>query len=467
MSRTNVPTRYGSVNIADPQVNIFSQNPLLINDRISTMQKIRQNIGEIFLKHDIEDDAVSLSVKYFVLWFSFCLILWLISFVAVMIQIMDKGNLTKENAALFIPMWVGSVLGILSSVRISLKVCNNATLVSRERRLFMRAHGTEDGQQFIDYDSLPLMRRLFFWTIVLSISFLFALFAQILYYLWFIHKVIGIWHAIVPISFLIIVYLFYMYIVEVFSLISCFNVSLLALEMSLYTAKVTNELDANWFLVSLPILVVQSISLFEIFSISYYHITGHYSLDQPQLLALFGYFCSDILSIVAVFVQISQVSSSLSGTIMPMILWTIAVCIFSASGIVILGKESVQLASSRGFQTPTPLCRTAIGWEASRIQHSVSSLLLGKVKILPPTLAFVANHSKTTSRNHINPNVTHSSNIHANVKSTSNVRLKSFNVTAFDSEQKNDVGSEKRSSILSPLSMFSNGINQKYQSLPT
>ena len=95
----------------------------------------------------------------------------------------------------------------------------------------MRVQGTESDKQFIDYDSLPLMRQLFCWNFSFCLSFVLLLIAQVLFYMWFIHSQIGMWHAIFPVSILCIGFLTYLYVVNAVSLSEVFCISLLAIQL--------------------------------------------------------------------------------------------------------------------------------------------------------------------------------------------------------------------------------------------
>jgi hypothetical protein len=55
------------------------------------------------------------------------------------LQVIEKESIGPADFALFAPMWLGSSLGLVTVVTVSVNVCNSSTLVSRERRLFMRA----------------------------------------------------------------------------------------------------------------------------------------------------------------------------------------------------------------------------------------------------------------------------------------------------------------------------------------
>jgi hypothetical protein len=192
------------------------------------------------------DDAVSIGVKRLCATFIFCVILWLISYIMVLLQVIDKGHFVSYTAFLFIPMWIGSIGGLVLIVFILRNVCKNgATLVSRERRLFMLAQGLEL-EQFIDFESLPLMRRLFFWSSVLATFLILTLTTQIFLYMWVVAGVIGIWHAAIPVLIEFAIIQIYFILVKTLSLASCtcFALSYLAVVSSyLQYAWTANKLD--------------------------------------------------------------------------------------------------------------------------------------------------------------------------------------------------------------------------------
>lgn len=183
-----------------------------------------------FLKHD-EDDVVTLGVKGLCFALTLCVLLWLLSFVLIMIQIIKNDLYFSVNALLFIPMWIGTAIAILTTIYVSRNVCKNATLVTRERREYMRASGVECDHEFIDYESLPLCRKLFFLSITIAVSTLVAFFAQIVFYLWFAGVIKDVWNASTPIITLLVVYQVYMYSMTFFSLQTCFLFTLLIIQL--------------------------------------------------------------------------------------------------------------------------------------------------------------------------------------------------------------------------------------------
>ena len=69
----------------------------------------------------IQDFCVALSA---------CMLCWLVSFVLVMLEVIESGQFVRNKAILFVPMWVGSAIGILSVVAISLRICYNVSQLS-------------------------------------------------------------------------------------------------------------------------------------------------------------------------------------------------------------------------------------------------------------------------------------------------------------------------------------------------
>ena len=186
------------------------------------------------------DDAVSLGVKKLSATFTICVLLWLLSYVMVMLQVIDKGHFVYYTAFLFVPMWVGSIYGFGSIIRILMGVCKNgSTLVSNERRLFLQAQG-EELEQFISFESLPLMRRLFFWSSVFATFLVLSLTAQVFLYLWIVAGVIGMWHAFYPVLLVAVLLLLYLCLVKTLSpfTCSCFALSFIGLVSDIVASMV-------------------------------------------------------------------------------------------------------------------------------------------------------------------------------------------------------------------------------------
>lgn len=364
------------------------------------------------------DDAVSIGVKRLSATFIFCVILWLISYIMVLLQVIDKGHFVSYTAFLFIPMWIGSIGGLVLIVFILRNVCKNgATLVSRERRLFMRAQGLEL-EQFIDFESLPLMRRLFFWSSVLATFLILTLTTQIFLYMWVVAGVIGIWHAAIPVLIEFAIIQIYFILVKTLSLASCtcFALSYLAVVSKclqyasklnklvhypvfmskklyqpmtdfystvqyyntitlqyyitslqlLYTAKCMGELGLSWVVTCSPVITVQSGLMMHCVSIIIQAFRGRLDLTMRQYFTLCGFIISITGASFAEYITISteytiftvpfQLTSPMIRTV-PMLCWIVVGIFFTVSVLLTVEQELNRIASSRGYTDPIPLSR--------------------------------------------------------------------------------------------------------------
>lgn len=184
------------------------------------------------LQETLDDDAVSLGVKQFIFLLILSILLWLTSYLLVISHVIKHNHCnTDKDWRLFVPMWIGSCVGVLGSIGVSVQVCRTVIFVTRERRLYMIAQGIARDTSYVDYESLPLMRRLFCWSIVSGISFILALVTQILYYDWFAGSVKSLSEALLPLVSVIIIYMVYMFAVNIFSIQTCVIYMLLTLQL--------------------------------------------------------------------------------------------------------------------------------------------------------------------------------------------------------------------------------------------
>lgn len=188
-------------------------------------EKVKKDVGDFFQLHVIrrsrEDDAVSRGVKQLARFVTISLLLWELSFIIIMYEVIYYDRFSFRDWPMFLPMWLGSIFGILVCFSISWQLCQNAKLVTRERRLYINAQGIDNLGFYVDYESLPLLRRLFCWNIIVGIGFVFALLGQIFFYRWFNHPSYSLVEAAGPIIILVTLFALYMISVNVFSRNSC------------------------------------------------------------------------------------------------------------------------------------------------------------------------------------------------------------------------------------------------------
>jgi hypothetical protein len=167
---------------------------------------------------NFDDDAVTVGLKSLGGGFIISVLMWTASYVLVMFQVVNDGHLIPLTSLLFIPMWAGSLYGIYTVVTAVRFMCKNgAVLVTNEQRLFMRARGISS-RSYMNFESLPLMRRLLFWSSLFAIFMILALTTQVLFYLWLIEGVIGMWHALAPVITITILLMSYLFLVRTLSI---------------------------------------------------------------------------------------------------------------------------------------------------------------------------------------------------------------------------------------------------------
>eukprot|EP01041_Mallomonas_annulata_P005833 gene5833-11776_t len=351
-----------------------------------------------------EDDAVSLAVKTLARRLTLVISLWLVSYVFVMVQVIDKGHFVKWTAFLFIPMWLGSLVGVISLVLIMNKVCCcKLKLVSKDEKFFLRQQGKDVTENYIDYESLPLLRRLFFWSCVSAIFILLCSITQVLFYLWLVESIIGMWHALIPVVTLVLLTLIYMLIVKTVSLLDCTVVFCIALELALFATKCRNDHELPWDIILIPLWLAQLLWAYQLGDISIKSYWGRYQLNERQLVCLIGYISALLSTVWAeVITLIAENSSHLNSTttssnqydmseeddneqvfstsVLPQVLWLLSVVIFVCCSLLIMNMEAFHYADIRGHAIPLPLSKTASGWGPVD-DGTKHFLLLGTVRI--------------------------------------------------------------------------------------
>ena len=118
----------------------------------------------------------------------------------------------------FLPVWLMCCYTVWRVIKLSSTLCTNPQLTSRSRRAWMRQHlSIATGEAYIDYDSLPLMRRLVCWTTVAVVSLLCYLSFQIMLYLWLIDWIVNFSYLLIPIVAWACAFILYIYVLDVCS----------------------------------------------------------------------------------------------------------------------------------------------------------------------------------------------------------------------------------------------------------
>jgi hypothetical protein len=75
----------------------------------------------------------------------------------------------------------------------------NLRVISKEHKTYMHHMGM-DTHGLIAYESLPLLRLYYLWSILSILGILCLVVTQVLWYLWLVEGAIGVWHACIPVG---------------------------------------------------------------------------------------------------------------------------------------------------------------------------------------------------------------------------------------------------------------------------
>jgi hypothetical protein len=199
-----------------------SEDTPLLSTRVPPIAKPSLTADDLFFSRTVEDDVVTLGVKKLCLSVSVTSLCCLCSFFLLMMDYLFPAEFHGGfvRVILFAPMWVGTIMGIVAAFTITYTVYKNAVLISRERRLYMRENldSSESSKLYIDYDSLPLMRKLLCWNILIFIALWLILASQVMFAFWFVYGAIGLWNALIPAFIVAAIGLIYIFVVNVMSL---------------------------------------------------------------------------------------------------------------------------------------------------------------------------------------------------------------------------------------------------------
>lgn len=176
-------------------------------------------------------DAASMGVRQFIVIWSLALTCWLLSVNVIVMALVSFNHFTINDWPLFLPMWIGSAVGLCGSVSVFWRLYAGATLISRERRQYMLAQGILEDQLFIEYENLPLMRIVLLWSFGGALTFSVLLVSQWLYFLWFNNRLSSLLEVFVPIGALFTLLGGYMVFSRIFAVVDAVFLALLVVQV--------------------------------------------------------------------------------------------------------------------------------------------------------------------------------------------------------------------------------------------
>lgn len=124
-------------------------------------------------------DAVMLAAKQLIDTWTCTVLLWLLSFILIMTNFISKGAPAISQSILYVPMWVGSFCGIISLILVTKKLCSVSRLVTEEQVEFLEEHVQNSFLDYIEYESLPLLRYFIFYVSVSGLGMVLVFISQV------------------------------------------------------------------------------------------------------------------------------------------------------------------------------------------------------------------------------------------------------------------------------------------------
>jgi hypothetical protein len=249
----------------------------------------------------------------------------------------------------------------------------------------MIAQGIVDREVYIDYESLPLMRMLMVWLFAGLLSLVTAIIAQLLYFLWFNDIIGSIFDVYIPVGITCVLFMIYMFIMNIFSYQACFVYCLIVLQVILFSEKLEDRHgDIVWFYATIP-LYISSLFFFANFLGIWYRfaISKDILLQCHQLISLILYSMALVfMNLASVYTSIMNLESMQNKAWNPdyvYILWTIGIIISVFAAGLVLRYEGIKVAHNRGCRDPLVLCETERGWEPVKNGNPFWTWTLGEI----------------------------------------------------------------------------------------
>lgn len=183
----------------------------------------------------MEEDLITLNAKRIAFYFYFSIVTGLFSVVAYFLfHLYDSEAITAQSryAILFLPVIFGTLGPCLVILHILRSICKKGlTLITVDERRSLQQSGIQSFEDYIEYESLPLMRKLYLCsTIVLCFLGSAFLSACMLY----VYNVIGYFDlttTLIPISVVWVLMVLFLVFVRVISLVHVMVTAILPIEV--------------------------------------------------------------------------------------------------------------------------------------------------------------------------------------------------------------------------------------------
>mmetsp|Transcript_19907 Transcript_19907/g.37038 ORF Transcript_19907/g.37038 Transcript_19907/m.37038 type:complete len:443 (-) Transcript_19907:98-1426(-) len=379
-------------------------------------------------EEDWFEDAVTEGIWRLCNAWTFMFGMWYLSFLVKIGEVVFRHHIHVSfvacASAVFVPMWVGSIGGIAMIARGTKSLCGchkNLRIVSKDYRAYLQRIDANT-QDWIAFESLPLLRLYYLWSVLSVLSILCVVLTQLLWYLWLVEGSVGRWQACIPVGFLCLGVVVYVALIKSITPSTAACLVLVGTWLILVFNKLQEARPSpgepmpstlTGPLATAPLIIVQVVVYWKLISI----VRGFVGdtirvLSGVQWLVWLTYFfaslcCSGYIwmtlcspspehpyNIISALVTPTQPVASSIDTSTTAMCWLVIVTLFLFGFVTTIRLECYQLSRSKGYSSPIPLVKNAIGtFEPCHTYRQLEFSIVGtlyKTQTCPEVLTFTA-----------------------------------------------------------------------------
>jgi hypothetical protein len=376
----------------------------------STIQSLMAATGFNVMepRNNDQEDAVTLTVRKITKQWTLTVCFWLLSFVMLMLIYLtqdSKATFPSWSVVCFLPMWCASCTLLGQSLVFIKDLCTGKRLLPQGAQR-SEASG-RSAERLIQYDSLPLMRKIFLYGVLSAFYALFALISQFLLYVWCVSGSFGMWYALIPTIFVIIIFVAYAIMVRTVTDEALIMSGLLLLDLLFVGLRFRGQIVWSWGLVLLPVLGTEGYVVYHLYNMANGVRLRQWFLTEEQWRSWYEAGCAVLFSIVGTSITMltgDNDSPPISVCVMlPKLCWLGAIVLMTLVVLRTFNSDCAHLAESRGYSQPQPLTHeTDEGWiRVPAVDDFLVSPILGRVaKLEPPIHVFMGGNEAQPLVNH-------------------------------------------------------------------
>ena len=329
------------------------------------------------------EDASSLAMRKLSRSFLICFYIWILSFLLFETTIIWGVAFSQQYIRLMFRLralaWLCAAIGncyFLAEINknIRLDLCNHMTsknLITREQRETMSPSTL---RQYLMDDSLPLLRRILCWSLLLFVLLILTLLSELSMVMYNLSE--GAWirryTALSPIYFALFVIAVYSVCLKSIDILTCGCLFLLLIYSVLCGVTAGTSLTLAMVVFKTCLILIPTMVLVA----HIYYVVRHYQCTATQRCSCVCYGLGALCIVLSVGINLLSTLEQRSIRMLENgvtrasnVLWVMAVVSFAAGGVPVVKDESERLAASRGYSEPRRLCRKEEGWTIMEAAH--------------------------------------------------------------------------------------------------